>query len=243
MSTQEKTFTLEDLQKYNGQDGNPTYFACNGVVYDVSGSKLWKNGKHMNRHQSGSDLSEDIKNAPHPVEVLERYPRVGVLEGGAKAPASGDSGPKVPAIVKRFPFLKRHPHPMTVHFPIVFSITAACFTLLYLIIGWKGFDQAALCALGGNVFFTPVAILTGYYTWWLNYGSAVTRETVMKISLPPVLLGLSIWLFVWRLETPDILDRATGDNWLYILLVLLLFPLVGLIGWFGANLTFPLHHE
>ncbi len=222
----------EELRKCDGQDGRPGHVARNGVIYE-----------QMNLHLSGADLPEDIKKAPHTLDVLEQHPQVGQPAVAPPSRSTNTQGPKIPAIVQRIPFLRRHPHPMTVHFPIVFSISASCFTLLYLIFGWKGFDHAALCALGGNVLFTPVAMVTGFFTWRFNYGSSVTKETVMKVSLPPVLLGVTLWALAWRLETPDILDRAPGDNWLYLLLVMLLFPLAGCIGWFGINLTFPPHKD
>jgi len=55
------------------------YIAHDGKVYDVSASKMWKTGLHMKRHQSGADLTEEIKGAPHGTEVLERVPQVGIL--------------------------------------------------------------------------------------------------------------------------------------------------------------------
>lgn len=241
VSTTEKIFTLEELQQYDGQNGKPTYIAFNGVVYDVSNSKLWRNGTHMNRHKAATDLTQAFANAPHKTDVLERHPRVGVLRGAVKEKAAATRS--VPNIMKKFPFLKRHPHPMTVHFPIVFSISVTCCTVLYLISGWKGFDHTALCCLWGGTLFTPIAILTGYYTWRLNYASRIMKETLMKLVLPPVLFAVMLVTLVMRMGTPDILDRGFGENWLYILLTLSLFPLVSLIGWFGANLTFPIHEE
>ena len=42
----EKTFTKDELAKYNGQNGQPAYVAIKGVVYDVSGQAAWQGGKH-----------------------------------------------------------------------------------------------------------------------------------------------------------------------------------------------------
>lgn len=41
-----KTFTKEELQKYDGQDGRPAYIAIDGKVYDVSEDASWQGGKH-----------------------------------------------------------------------------------------------------------------------------------------------------------------------------------------------------
>lgn len=80
----DKVFTSEELKKFDGKSGRPVYVAVDGVVYDLSGVKYWKGGSHMNMHESGEDLSEDIKNrAPKGIhkggKILERYPKVGVL--------------------------------------------------------------------------------------------------------------------------------------------------------------------
>ncbi len=69
----------KELPKFNGKDGNPVYIVHRGRVIDVSASKLWKTGLHMNRHHAGNDLTTDIQAAPHGLEVLDRYPQVAVL--------------------------------------------------------------------------------------------------------------------------------------------------------------------
>jgi len=56
------------------------YIAHGGKVIDVTASKLWKGGLHMKRHHAGKDLTTDIQAAPHKLEVLDRYPQVGVLK-------------------------------------------------------------------------------------------------------------------------------------------------------------------
>lgn len=240
--SENKEFTLEELKQYDGQEGRAVYVAYKGKVYDVSGSKMWRGGKHMNRHTAAMDLTAEFQNAPHKSDVLDRYPQVGVLKDDQAAAAS-DSGPSMPAIVRKYPFLHRHPHPMTVHFPIVFSVFAPCFLMLYLIFGWQGFESASLCCLGASVFFTPVAIATGLFTWWLNYNSRIMKETLMKLVLPPILFIITLWAFIERVSTPGLMEKGFGEYWLYLFAVLLLFPLVGVIGWFGANLTFPIHKE
>ncbi len=238
MSEQVRKISLEELHENNGADGKPIYVAYRNKVYDVSSSKLWRGGKHMNRHNGGEELSAEFQQAPHKSDVLQRFPLVGVLDAQVDITAGPER--KLPAIVHQFPFLKRHPHPMTVHFPIVFSISVTLFSLLYLLTGWQGFDEAALCCLGASVLFTPLGILTGLYTWWLNYYAQTTLPITIKLVLSPTLFVLTLALFIWRVQVPDVLDAGTV---LYILLVLALMPLVGIIGWYGASLTFPIHED
>jgi hypothetical protein len=45
--------------------------------------------------------------------------------------------------------------------------------------------------------------------------------------------------FIWRIAVPDILASSSAAGWLHLIFVFSLFPLVTVIGWLGANLTFP----
>ncbi len=78
------------------------------------------------------DLTGEFPDAPHGEEVFERYPQVGVLKEEAAAPAAAAQTSAAREFwqrqVKRVPLLRRHPHPMVVHFPIVFMIAAPVFT-------------------------------------------------------------------------------------------------------------------
>lgn len=75
----EKIFTLDDLKKYDGQNGNPAYVAVNGKVYDVTNARKWKNGKHVSGVVAGTDLSNSIGKSPHGTSVLGDVPVVGSL--------------------------------------------------------------------------------------------------------------------------------------------------------------------
>ena len=72
--------TVEELAKYDGRDGRPAYVAVSGVIYDVSTSSLWQGGNHVDQHQAGQDLTEDLKKAPHVRTLVERFPSMGRLE-------------------------------------------------------------------------------------------------------------------------------------------------------------------
>lgn len=71
--------TIEDLETFDGKNGNLSYIAYKGDIYDVTSSRLWKEGNHMGRHNAGYDLTEVLKGAPHSDDVLKRFPKVGKL--------------------------------------------------------------------------------------------------------------------------------------------------------------------
>ena len=232
-------FDIEELEKYDGSDGRPTYVAYKGKVYDISGSKLWRNGLHMKRHHAGRDLTTDIQGAPHEPDVLERYPQVGTLKEEVAEVTEIHIPAALDRLLDKVPMLRRHPHPMTVHFPIVFSFTTTIFNLLYLITGVKSLEITALHSLAAGILFTVVAIATGLYTWWLNYLAKPLRAVNIKITFALILLAFQIIAIIWRLKVPMVMDSLQGVNIVYLLLVLSLFPVVVVIGWFGAHLTFP----
>jgi predicted heme/steroid binding protein/uncharacterized membrane protein len=232
-----KEFDAGELARFNGENGNPIYVAYDGKVYDVSESKLWRKGQHMNRHRSGSDMTSDMQAAPHESDVLERYPQVGILK---KVEVEEQAIPQPIAwLINRFPFLRRHPHPMTVHFPIVFVLSTSFFNILYLITDVKSFELTALHCLAGGIIFTVVGITTGAYTWWLNYMAQPLKAVKIKLPLTILMFVIEVVIFIWRILKPGILDSIHTGSIIYFLLVLSLIPIITVIGWFGASLTFP----
>jgi predicted heme/steroid binding protein len=74
-----KKFTLEELKQYDGKDGRPAYIAYKGKVYDVTDDFLWVDGDHQGEHVAGKDLTEEMSQAPHGEETLERVKQIGIL--------------------------------------------------------------------------------------------------------------------------------------------------------------------
>jgi predicted heme/steroid binding protein len=67
------------LSLNNGQDKDSIWIAYSGFVYDVTKSRLWKNGIHY-EHWAGQDLTEELAEAPHGINVFDRFTCIGKLE-------------------------------------------------------------------------------------------------------------------------------------------------------------------
>jgi predicted heme/steroid binding protein/uncharacterized membrane protein len=242
-----KEFTPLSLSEMNGREGRPAFVAYQGKVYNISSSKLWTGGLHMRIHLAGQDLSASLPNAPHGQETLERFPVVGTLivappQTSTVKPPQGVP-PFITELLGRYPFFRRHPHPMVVHFPIVFYLSNIFFNLLYLATDEISFERTAVYCLIGAILFMPVAMLTGFLTWWLNYLARPMRPVTLKIILSCILLAVSIVLLTWRIDVPTVLMKFSPSTALYLLFILLQAPLVSAIGWYGATLTFPLEKD
>ena len=71
-------FTRSQLALRNGQDKPEIWIAFKGVIYDVTKSRLWRNGKHY-EHWAGQDLTDELKDAPHSERVFDKFNIVGTI--------------------------------------------------------------------------------------------------------------------------------------------------------------------
>jgi len=88
ISEGKKDFTGEELHSLDGKEGRPAYVAYKGIIYDVTKSKLWKNGSHLQKHLAGHDLTDVLKIAPHGEEKILSMPQMGKLIESTKKPAT-----------------------------------------------------------------------------------------------------------------------------------------------------------
>ena len=72
-------YTISQLALRNGTDKEEIWCAYKGMIYDLSKSKLWRNGKHY-EHWAGQDLTAELENAPHNENVFEKFKVVGLLK-------------------------------------------------------------------------------------------------------------------------------------------------------------------
>jgi len=238
-----KKLDLKSLAEFDGNAGKPVYIAYQGKVFDVSNSKMWKGGLHMNRHKAANDLTVYFQSAPHGEEVFERYPQVGILFQESLTQETlpvRSMPPFLTSLLERFPMLERHPHPMTVHFPIVFLLSTVFFNFLYLMTGNSSFENTAFHCLIGGILFMPVGMLTGLFTWWLNYLARPMKPVTIKIICSCVALTLAAAIFFWRIVDPGVMYASGMHRTIYLVINLVFVPLVSVIGWLGAGLTFPI---
>ncbi len=72
-------YSRGQLALRNGQDKEEIWCAYQGIIYDLSGSGLWKYGRHY-EHWAGQDLTDEIPDAPHTSQVFSRFRIIGKLK-------------------------------------------------------------------------------------------------------------------------------------------------------------------
>lgn len=75
----EKSYSVAQLALRNGQDREEIWCAYDSLIYDISDSKLWRNGHHY-EHWAGQDLTDELKDAPHNADVFRKFKVIGVLK-------------------------------------------------------------------------------------------------------------------------------------------------------------------
>jgi predicted heme/steroid binding protein len=227
------------LTENNGKDGKPAYVAFNGKIYNVTESKMWKKGLHMNRHQAGQDLTEAIGAAPHGSEVLTRFKEVGSLEAGQ----AQDVRPPLPNwlnnFFEKYPFFKRHPHPMVVHFPMAFFMAATILLFWYYVISPERalLDSIFYMHILGTLSF-PVTLLTGWLSWQVNYLGKTIGNITRKIIFSFIILIFDIIVLISITGNLELLVNPQGFQIVIPILIFLYLPIVAYIGQQGGDLVY-----
>lgn len=73
------SYTKNQLALRNGQDKEEIWVAYQGIIFDVTDSRLWRDGKHY-EHWAGQDLTEELSDAPHTEKVFKKFKPIGKLK-------------------------------------------------------------------------------------------------------------------------------------------------------------------
>ena len=227
------------LAEQDGKDGKPAYVSFNGKIYDVTESKMWKKGLHMNRHQAGQDLTDAIGAAPHGDEVLNRFKEVGTL----KAEQEQEIRPPLPnwlnTFFEKYPFFKRHPHPMVVHFPMAFFMAATIFLFWYYVISPSRplLDSIFYMHILGTLSL-PVTLLTGWLSWQVNYFGKPIGNISRKIIFSIVILIFDVIVLIAIAGNLELLANPQGIQIVIPIMIFLYLPIVAYIGQQGGDLVY-----
>lgn len=72
------TFTLQELSRYDGKNGNPAYVSVNDTVYDVTNNAAWAAATHFGL-TAGKDLTSEFTSCHASQSILSKLKVVGKL--------------------------------------------------------------------------------------------------------------------------------------------------------------------
>jgi len=224
---------IEELKQYDGKEGRPAYIVYKGDIYDVTGSKLWKNGSHVNRHFAAEDLTHQMSVAPHSDDVMSRFRKVGTLEP-EKQSVEMDRMEKLRDLYRKY-----HPHPVFIHFPMALIFFTGLMQAFFFVFKIPSFEKAAYYSLFTGTLFGYPATFSGIFSWWVNYQSLLTKTFKIKLYLSIVLLIVSSAVLIVRILIPDIAFSTGAGFYIYNILLFSSLPMVFTIGYYGGKITWP----
>ncbi len=77
-SQNEIEFTIQELARFNGKNGNPAYVAVNNIVYDVTNNAAWAAASHFGL-VAGKDLTSEFASCHAGQTILSKLKVIGKL--------------------------------------------------------------------------------------------------------------------------------------------------------------------
>lgn len=224
----------DDVRQYDGKNGNSAYIIFENKVYDVTDSKMWKNGIHMNRHKAGEDMTDFISMAPHGADLLEKD-NIKYVADLEEEETFEDKKQKYRRL-----YSKLHPHPVFIHYPMGIIYFGAFMLLLYLFTGNNSFEVSAYYALIVGTLSIFPAVVSGFVSWWLNYEMTMTKVFKNKIVFSAILTFLLVMITIVRFSIQgDLSSALPALKGLYILGYFVSIPVLTFIAFNGGKITWP----
>lgn len=226
--------TRDELKKFDGKENRPAYIAYKNKIYDVTDSKMWKSGSHMNRHFAGEDLTDQMSVAPHADDVMSRIKVVDSLEEEVLNDPGLEKLEKLRELYRKF-----HPHPVMIHYPIALFLFTALMQIIFLSFKNPSFENAAFYSLFVSVISAFPATFSGIFSWWINYQKTLTSTFKIKLYFSIILLIIGVITLLLRIFIPEISFSTGALSIIYNILLLGNVPLVFIIGYHGGKITWP----
>jgi predicted heme/steroid binding protein/uncharacterized membrane protein len=227
-----KKITQEELTKHNGEQGNKACVAFKDKVYDLTGSRIWENGIHMNIHHAGSDLTEALSDAPHGAEVLADFPVVG------KYVVSN----KTTSLFKRcFHYLSAlHLHAISVHFSVSSFVLSPLLLIIFLVFPkLRLFENLSFYLLIIGIISLPFSIATGLLDWWSKFSFDMSNLIKKKLIFSTLLSLVAIICVIWRFHNKNLILERQPYFLVYVCLNISLLVYDFFLGSIGGQLVYP----
>jgi uncharacterized membrane protein len=163
--------------------------------------------------------------------VFANYPCVGVFI----------PSPAITTVDKkeryRLWYAKYHPHPAAVHFPIALHYFSAFADVLFLANPSREYDTAVFLSFLIATVMGLLALLTGVFSWWINYDFSTSRAFVIKLIGALFTLIIGFVPLVQKLQNPDVAFSTGADGIIYHAVIFITVISITIVGYYGGKIT------
>jgi len=224
-------FSEKELREYDGQEGKPAYIAYKGRVYDVTASKFWQNGSHFKKHLAGCDLTVEMADAPHSDEVFANFPCVGEF-----AVISNTADETQKERYRRW-YSAYHPHPIIIHFPIALHYFSAGADILFLANPSAEYESAVFLSFLIATVMGLVALITGVFSWWINYDLVKSKPFMIKLYGASFTLIIGLVPIIQMVMNSNIPFEKGIDGFIYHSIIFVTVISITVVGYYGGKIT------
>jgi uncharacterized membrane protein/rubredoxin len=172
------------------------------------------------------------------IELSETEAPPEKTETAGSAP-DADSADVSPILTRVAEMISRHHlHPISVHIPNGVLPVAVVFLLMSVIFGFDELGKAAFYNLLFVVLAMPVVLISGFVDWKRRYAGKLNRIFVTKMICGALVMGLSLFLVIWRILDPDVAGSASATRWSFVAVHLIALVPAVIAGFYGGKLVF-----
>lgn len=126
---------------------------------------------------------------------------------------------------------------MVIHFPIALHYFSAFADILFLANPSREYDTAVFLSFLIATVMGFLALITGIFSWWINYDFSTSRAFVIKLigALFTLIIGL-IPIFQ-KLQNPNVAYSTQIDGITYHAVIFITVISITIVGYYGGKIT------
>ncbi len=126
---------------------------------------------------------------------------------------------------------------MIIHFPIALHYFSAAADVLFLANPSKEYEAAVFLSFLIATVMGFVALITGVFSWWINYDFSMSRAFVIKLIGALFTLTVGLVPLLQKFTNPDVPFSTGLDGITYHAIIFITVISITIVGYYGGKIT------